>query len=91
MQIGAGFTKTTKESNRTYISIVLNKELGIINPNLYKLLENCFISLYFVPEDERKNDKSPSWIVDISEKEKTVKKDKNQIENEIIGEREIPF
>lgn len=91
MQIGAGFTKTTKESNRTYISIVLNKELEIINPNLSKLLENCFISLYFVPEDERKSDKSPSWIVDISEKEKTLKKDKNQIENEIIGEKEIPF
>lgn len=91
MQIGVGFTNTTKESGRTYISIVINKELGIINPNLYKLLEDCFIALYFVPEDNRKNDNSPSWIVDISEKEKNTKKDKKQNESELISEEEIPF
>ena len=92
MQVGAGFTKTTKETNRTYISIVLNKELKIINPNLYELLDKCFISLYFVPENERKTEKSPAWILDISEK--TEKKDKDLTENsetDLLKPQEIPF
>lgn len=91
MQIGAGFTKSTKETNRTYISIVINKELKTINPCLKEFIENNFISLYFVPENDRKNEKSPAWILDISEKEKNTKKDKKQNESELISEEEIPF
>ena len=99
MQIGAGFTKLTKETSRTYISIVINKELKAINPCLKDIIENNFISLYFVPENDRKNEKSPAWILDISEKPEKKDNDltENSAETDILKpqqekiKEEIPF
>lgn len=68
MKIGYGWTKTT-EKGETYISISLDEIFGCMFP----FLKNCFISLWHIPKDERKNENSPSWVINLS-----VKKEKNK-------------
>lgn len=71
MRIGYGWTKTT-EKGATYISISLDKIFGAWLP----FLEKCFLTLFHIPKEERKNENSPSWVVDLS-----VKKEKQETEN----------
>ena len=75
MRIGSGWTKTT-ENGDTYISIALDELVG----ELYPQLKNCYISLWHVKKEDRKDpEKSPSWTVSLS-----VKQDKEEKETEEI-------
>ena len=76
MRIGNAWTKTF-EDGRTFISVALDE--GILKK--YPFLKNCFINLWRIPQEERKNENSPGWNVNIS-----VKKQKEEtVEEEIIS------
>lgn len=74
MKIGSGWTKTT-EGGDTYISIALDEVIG----ELFPALKGCFVNLWHVKKEDRKNDNSPSWTVSLS-----VKQEKETKENEEI-------
>lgn len=83
MKIGHGWTKTT-ESGATCITIALDEVLGFMFPFLKIILEKCFITLWHIPKEERKDENSPSWSVNI-----TVKREKKEKTEEEIDE--APF
>lgn len=70
MKIGNAWTKTS-EDKQTYISVALDD----VMTEKYPFLKNCFINLWHIPAEERKNENSPQWNVNIS-----VKKDKQKEE-----------
>lgn len=78
MKIGNGWTKTT-ENGDTYIPIALDEVIE----NLYPQLKKCFLTLWHVKQEDRKNENSPAWTVTLS-----VKKDKTEKQ---ANEEEIPF
>lgn len=91
MKIGAGWTKTKKETNETYISICLDEVFGVIFPPLRFIIKDCFLTLRHIPQSDRKSENSPGWSLNI-----TIKKDKDKNQNvseseELISEEEIPF
>lgn len=68
MKTGNGWTNTT-EDGKTYISISLDEVFGACFPFLNKI----YITLWHIPKEERKNENSPSWVLNFS-----LKKDKQQ-------------
>ncbi len=68
MNAGYGWTKTT-EDGKTYISISLDEIFGAWFPFLNKI----YITLWHIPKDERKSEKSPNWVLKFG-----LKKDKPQ-------------
>lgn len=80
MRIGSAWTKQT-ENNEAYVSISLDDVIT----ELYPELKNCFINLWYVPKEERKNENSPTWSVNISVKRE------NKSQKKEIREDEIPF
>lgn len=69
MKIGNAWTKTS-DDGRTFISVALDEVIL----GKYPFLENCFINLWRIPAEDRKNENSPSWNVNIS-----VKKQKEEV------------
>lgn len=73
MNIGKAWTKDTEakegKPKKTYISIALDEVII----EQYPFLKNCFLNLWFIPKDSRKNENSPHWDLTIS-----VKKDKSE-------------
>lgn len=71
MNIGKAWTKDTEakegKPKRSYISIALDDVIT----EQYPFLKNCFLNLWYIPKDQRKNENSPHWDLTIS-----VKKDK---------------
>lgn len=80
IKIGSGFTNTT-EDGKTFISISLFNVLGVIFPFLKPIVERCFITLWFIPQENRKNEKSPAWDLVIDEKKE--KKEPPKVDEEI--------
>lgn len=84
MKIGSGWTKTT-DDNKTFISVALDEAVL----ELYPQFKGLNISLGFINKDERKNENSPGWTVNISKrKEKAEAKKETTSE---ISDEEIPF
>ncbi len=71
MKIGNAWTKTSEDGN-TFISVALDEVIL----EQYPFLKNCFINLWRIPSEERKNENSPHWNVNIS-----VKKQKEEEPN----------
>lgn len=78
MKIGYGWTKNT-ENGDTYISISLDEVIGVIFPPLKPLLRDCFITLWHIKKEDRKNENSPSWAIDLK-----IKKEKEEKTTEEI-------
>lgn len=56
LQIGAGWSKTTKDGG-TYISYTVDDEALELIPQL----KNMNVLSFHVPQSERKNENSPGW------------------------------
>ena len=69
MKIGNAWTKTPEDGN-TFISVALDEVIL----EKYPFLKNCFINLWRIPAEDRKNENSPHWNVNIS-----VKKQKEDV------------
>lgn len=74
MKIGSGWTKTT-ENGDTYISIALDEVLK----ELYPALKGCYLNLWHVKKEDRKNDDSPSWTVALNIKQEKESKTTEEI------------
>ena len=74
MKIGNAWTKTS-EDGKTFLSVALDEVLL----EQYPFLKNCFINLWRIPQEDRKNENSPHWNVNIS-----VKKLKEEVKEEEI-------
>lgn len=68
MKIGNAWTKTS-DDGQTYISVALDEVI----------LEKCFVNLWRIPQEERKNENSPGWAVNLS-----AKKEKPKEEQELL-------
>ena len=75
MKIGNAWTKTS-DDGKTFISVALDEVILEQCP----FLKNCFINLWRIPQEERKNENSPGWNVNISVK----KQKEGTVEEEII-------
>ena len=104
LTIGNGWTKTkeAKEGQKQgdiYISFVLDDTLTELIPQL----KNCGLIANYVPNDQRKSDKSPTWVLKLyarnnstsdkktDESEKVIKGDIQEYAEEEINPDEIPF
>ena len=74
MKIGNAWTKTS-EDGKTFLSVALDEVIL----EQYPFLKNCFINLWHIPAEERKNENSPGWNVTLS-----VKKQKEGAKEEDI-------
>nr|DAS99161.1 MAG TPA: Protein of unknown function (DUF736) [Caudoviricetes sp.] len=74
MRIGNAWTKTT-EDGQTYISVALDE----VVLEQYPFLKNCFITLWHIPQEDRKKESSPGWTINLS-----AKKEQPKEESEII-------
>lgn len=74
MKIGSGWTKTT-ENGDTYISIALDEVLKELCP----ALKGCYLNLWHVKKEDRKNDDSPSWTVALNVKQEKESKTTEEI------------
>ena len=72
MKIGDAWTKTSEDGD-TFLSVALDEVIL----EKYPFLKNCFINLWRIPAEDRKNKNSPSWNVNIS-----VKKQKEEVKEE---------
>lgn len=72
MRIGNAWTKTSEDGN-TFLSVALDEVIL----EKYPFLKNCFINLWRIPAEDRKNENSPGWNVNIS-----VKKQKEEVKEE---------
>ena len=72
MKIGSGWTKNS-DNGDTYISVALDEALIALFPQL----KDCYINLWHVKPEDRKNENSPSWTVNLS-----VKKEKDNMTDE---------
>ena len=61
MKIGSGWTKET-EDKKIYISVSLNEIFG----EWFPFLKKCFITIWHIPEEERKNENSPNWTISLN-------------------------
>lgn len=84
MKIGNGWTKNT-EDGKTYISISLDDTLCEVFPQLKAIEQNCFMTLFNIPKEERKTENSPGWVLNVD------KKRNKKESSELIQEEEIPF
>lgn len=69
MKIGNAWTKTSEDGN-TFLSVALDEVIL----EKYPFLKNCFINLWRIPAEDRKNENSPHWNMNIS-----VKKQKEDV------------
>ena len=87
MQIGSGFGGKT-ENGKDYINIALDKALC----EMFPVLKNLSLTLWFTPKGERKSEKSPAWSLVARE---PFKKDDTQkaetTAEETVADEEIPF
>ena len=74
MKIGNAWTKTS-DDGQTYISVALDEVIL----EIYPFLKNCFVNLWRIPQEERKNENSPGWAVNLS-----AKKEKPKEEQELL-------
>jgi uncharacterized protein (DUF736 family) len=74
MKIGNAWTKTS-DDGQTYISVALDEVIL----EKYPFLKNCFVNLWRIPQEERKNENSPGWAVNLS-----AKKEKPKEEQELL-------
>lgn len=74
MKIGNAWTKTS-DDEQTYISVALDEVIL----EKYPFLKNCFVNLWRIPQEERKNENSPGWAVNLS-----AKKEKPKEEQELL-------
>ena len=74
MKIGNAWTKTS-DDGQTYISVALDEDIL----EKYPFLKNCFVNLWRIPQEERKNENSPGWAVNLS-----AKKEKPKEEQELL-------
>lgn len=74
MKIGNAWTKTS-DDRQTYISVALDEVIL----EKYPFLKNCFVNLWRIPQEERKNENSPGWAVNLS-----AKKEKPKEEQELL-------
>lgn len=83
MNIGKAWTKDTEakenKPKRSYISIKLDDVIT----EQYPVLKNCFLNLWYIPIDQRKNENSPHWDLTISVKKDLEKSKENNESNEI--------
>lgn len=63
MNVGSGFSGMTEKEKKQYISIALDK--GIVA--LFPILKNVKLTLWYVPKEERKSEKSPSWRLSLDQ------------------------
>lgn len=74
MKIGNAWTKTS-DDGQTHISVALDEVIL----EKYPFLKNCFVNLWRIPQEERKNENSPGWAVNLS-----AKKEKPKEEQELL-------
>ncbi|CDC21701.1 unknown [Clostridium sp. CAG:306] len=74
MKIGNAWAKTS-DDGQTYISVALDEVIL----EKYPFLKNCFVNLWRIPQEERKNENSPGWAVNLS-----AKKEKPKEEQELL-------
>lgn len=86
MQIGSGFSGQTEKEKKQYISLSLDKGLLALCP----ILRDVKLTLWYVPKDERKSEKSPAWRLSLDEPYKPQEQTQSQ-SSEMAGSEEIPF
>ncbi len=70
MKIGNAWTKNS-DDGQTYISVALDEVILEKSP----FLKKCFINLWRIPQEERKNENSPGWAVNLSAKKEKPKEE----------------
>lgn len=85
MNVGSGFSGTTEKEKKQYISISFDKGLLALFP----FLKNVKLTLWYVPKDERKSDKSPAWRLSMDEPYKP--QETSQSSGDMPTDEEIPF
>ena len=74
MKIGNAWTKTS-DDGQTYIPVALDEVIL----EKYPFFKKCFVNLWRIPQEERKNENSPGWAVNLS-----AKKEKPKEEQELL-------
>lgn len=85
MQIGSGFSGQTEKEKKQYISLTFDKGLLALCP----FLKNVKLTLWYVPQDERKSEKSPGWRLSMDEP--YIPKEQTTSDSSDILAEEIPF
>lgn len=86
MNIGSGFGGKT-DNGKDYISIALDKSILALFP----FLKSVKFTLWFVPADERKSDKSPNWTLSMREPMEKKETAQNAGQEQLVNDEEIPF
>lgn len=84
MQIGSGFSGQTEKEKKQYISLSFDKGLLALCP----ILNNVKLTLWYVPKDERRSEKSPAWRLSLDEPYRPQEQTQS---SEEIADEEIPF
>ena len=87
MNIGSGFSGQTEREKKQYISISFDKGVLALCP----ILKNIKLTLWYVPKEERKSEKSPSWRLSLDEAYKPQEKTSAAESSDIITDEEIPY
>ena len=80
MRIGSAWTKTQKETSKQFISVAFDEAFLKLCPQL----QGCSFTLGYIDPKERKNDNSPGWSVNLSER-------KPQTQEAETASEEIPY
>lgn len=87
MNIGSGFSGQTEKEKKQYISLSFDKGALALIP----ALKNVKLTLWYVPKDERKSEKSPAWRLSLDEAYKPQEQTSVTESSDVITDEEIPY
>lgn len=84
MNIGSGFSGQTEKEKKQYISIAFDKAIL----SLFPILKDVKLTLWYVPKDERRSEKSPAWQLSMTE---PYKPSEEKASEDTVTDEEIPY
>lgn len=84
INLGNGFSGKTEEGKQ-YITLALDESILALFP----LLSMVTIKLWYVPQDERRSEKSPGWRLVLAIKKN--REEKPASDTNTVSEEDIPF
>ena len=75
MNIGSAWAKTSEKGTR-FLSVALDETIF----ELYLQLKNCTLTLFYVKEEDRKSDKSPTYQLVLNKKKPAETKEADDID-----------
>lgn len=84
MNIGSGFNGQTEKEKKQYINIAFDKTILALFP----ILKDVRLTLWYVPKDERRSEKSPAWQLNMTE---PYKPSEEKASEDAVTDEEILF